>query len=70
MRYTEFRDLIRDELHRRRTGLTWAQLRDRLSLPYERPCPAWTRCLEKEIGLVRAKGEDRALVWKLRARSA
>lgn len=65
MRYVEYRDLIRHRLRRRPTGLTWAQLRDELDLPYERPCPDWTRRLEEEIGLTRTKGPGRALVWKV-----
>jgi hypothetical protein len=65
MRYIDFRDIIQKELLRFPEGATWADLRDRLALPYERPCPAWTRCLEEEIGLVRAKGEGRALLWKV-----
>ena len=68
MRYDDFRDAIRNELRRTRAGLTWAQLRDRLRLPYDRPCPSWTARLEKEIGLSRgrAKGSTgRSFVWKL-----
>lgn len=64
MRYAEFRNAIQDELSHCPAGRTWAQLRERLALPYDRPCPTWTRCLEEEIGLVRAKGEGRALIWK------
>jgi hypothetical protein len=65
MRYTDFRDSIRGELQRHQSGLTWIQLRQRLDLPYERPCPAWTKQLEKEIGLSRTKSANRALVWKI-----
>jgi len=65
MRYIDFRDAIREALARRPKGLTWAELRDRLGLPYARPCPEWTRCLEREIGLVRQPGTGRALVWKI-----
>ena len=69
MRYDDFRDVIRRELRRTRPGLTWTQLRDRLKLPYDRPCPAWTARLEKEIGLSRgrASGGGRSFVWKLSA---
>jgi hypothetical protein len=48
--------------------LTWAQLRDRLKLPYDRPCPAWTARLEKEIGLMRGRdgnGGGRSFVWRV-----
>lgn len=66
MRYVDFRDSIRDELRRNRAGLTWPQLRDRLSLPYKSPCSEWVSRLEKEIGLRRIKGTGRAYIWKVR----
>ena len=56
MRYVEFRDAIEGELRRHRTGWTWKELRDRLDLPYERPCPTWVAKLENEIGLERTRG--------------
>ncbi len=65
MRYVEFRDQIEAELRRVSMGLTWSELRDRLSLPYDRPCPNWMGRLEQEIGLVRSKGKGRSLVWRL-----
>lgn len=65
MRYIDFRDAILKELCRRPDGLTWVQLRQRLALPYDRPCPEWTKRLEQEIGLSRGKGIGRALVWRL-----
>jgi hypothetical protein len=65
MTYVEFRDSIADELRRTRAGLTWAQLQQRLALPYDRPCPTWTKQLEHDIGLARVKGQGRALVWKV-----
>ena len=65
MQYVAFRDCIDQELRRTTGGLTWAQLQERLGLPYERPCPAWTKQLERDIGLTRTKGDGRALVWKV-----
>jgi len=65
MRYVEFRDAIQQELSRRRKGWTWKELRDRLDLPYDRPCATWVGRLEQEIGLMRAPGEGRAFVWTL-----
>jgi hypothetical protein len=65
MRYTEYRDAIAGALRRRARGMTWDELRVQLVLPYERPCPAWTKQLEQDLGLTRVKGEGRALVWKL-----
>ena len=66
MQYVDFRDVIKDELRRNPVGLTWAQLKENLELPYKRPCPTWVRRMEAEIGLTRARGTGRAFVWKLR----
>jgi hypothetical protein len=65
MRYEEFREAIRRGLAGRPNGFTWKELRERLSLPYERPCPTWVARLEREIGLVRARGESAAHVWSV-----
>ena len=65
MRYVDFRDLIHRELRRNAAGMTWAQLQVRLGLPYERPCPAWTKQLEQDIGLSRTQGKGRSLIWKV-----
>ena len=65
MRYVDFRNAIQEELLRHPDGRTWAELRDHLDLPYDRPCPSWTACLEREIGLLRVKGPGRSLLWKL-----
>ena len=65
MRYGDFRDQIRAELRRNPAGLTWAELKQRLNLPYSRPCPTWVAQLEAEIGLTRSKGAGAAYVWKL-----
>ncbi len=70
MQYVEFKAAILQHLKRKRQGATWIQLRETLALPYERPCPEWTRRLEEEIGLVRRKGDGRALVWELEPRAA
>jgi hypothetical protein len=68
MRYVDFRDSIRAALRRNAAGLKWAQLQARLTLPYDRPCPAWTKQLEQDIGLTRSKGDGRALIWKVARR--
>jgi len=65
MRYLDFKGQIQTALRDHPAGLTWAQLRDRLCLPYDRPCPTWVRSLEADIGLERTPGESRALVWRL-----
>lgn len=70
MRYVEFKAAIQQHLQRNRRGATWAELRDTLALPYDRPCLEWTRQLEEEIGLTRRKGTGRSLVWELRSTTA
>ena len=65
MKYIDFRHKIQTELCKNPEGCTWAELRDRLALPYEQPCPTWVQKLEKEIDLKRCKGPGRALVWKI-----
>jgi hypothetical protein len=65
MRYVDFRDSICRELRKHRGGLTWPELRDRLSLPYKSPCPEWVRRMENEDRLNRERGPGRAYVWKI-----
>ena len=65
MHYLEFKAAIQQHLKRKRAGATWVEMREALALPYDRPCPEWTRRLEEDIGLIRRKGSGRALVWGL-----
>ncbi len=65
MRYVEFRDAIQGELNGQVEGLTWSELKERLDLPYDRPCPNWVKRMEQEIGLSRQKGSGRAYLWKV-----
>lgn len=65
MKYTEFRDSIRHELARSRSGKTWKELRDGLGLPYRMPCPDWVKRLEADIALDRSEKRGNALIWKL-----
>lgn len=66
MRYEEFKGLIHAHLQRNPAGATWKELRRALRLPYQRPCPEWTRSMQRDIGLVRRKGGGRAFVWSLK----
>jgi hypothetical protein len=63
MRDCDFRDQIHSALRRSRSGKTWAALKSELKLPYDRPCPEWTKRLEQEIGLRRTPGTGRSLLW-------
>jgi hypothetical protein len=65
MRYVDFRDAIEKALRRHPDGLTYKQLKTRCRLPYDSPCQVWVHQLERDIGLVREKGEGRAFIWKV-----
>ncbi len=66
MRYEDFKQAIHARLLALPSGSTWKQLKADLRLPYDRPCPEWTRRLEQEIDLVRRKSTGAALVWALK----
>jgi hypothetical protein len=66
MTYADFKRAIHARLLTRPSGATWKQLKDELRLPYDRPCPEWTRRLEQEIDLVRRKSAGNALIWALK----
>ncbi len=59
MKYTEFRNVILEELRIHVDGFTWKELKERLSLPYKTPCPTWIKQLETEAGLEWAPGVER-----------
>ena len=66
MRYEEVKHLIKAELSRQPSGLTWGELKERLDLPYKMLCPEWTAQLEEEIGLNRKRSGGRAYTWTLK----
>ena len=51
MRYVEFRNAIQEELGQNPAGFTWRELRERLDLPYDSPCPTWIRRMEQELAV-------------------
>ncbi|WP_309382390.1 hypothetical protein [Cerasicoccus frondis] len=65
MTYVEFRRRVKTQLQHAPDGLTWRELKAAADLPYDQPCPEWTRQLEAEIGLNRTERRGRALVWRL-----
>lgn len=65
MRYVDFRDVILEELRQNPAGLTWAELKERLDLPYDRPCPTWVGRMKQEVGLSRDRGSGRSYVWRV-----
>ncbi len=64
MRYIDFKNMILKELRCNPDGLTWAQLKSHLDLPYDKPCQTWINQMEKDDGLRRVKGSGRAHLWK------
>ena len=65
MQYVEFRDCIQKELCRHPKGVSWAELKERLHLPYRRPCPSWIRRMENEVGLSRMRTSGQGLIWSI-----
>ena len=57
------------ERRRNKKGLTWAELKARLDLPYRTPCQEWLKRMEEETGLTRERGDGRAYVWRIADRS-
>jgi hypothetical protein len=66
MRYVDFRNVIQEELGQNPAGFTWVELKERLDLPYDRPCPTWIKRMEQEAGLSRVRGSGRAYIWVIR----
>ena len=56
MRYEQYKTAIQQHFKRIRAGATWLELRTALALPYDRPCPDWTRRLEGEKRVDSAQG--------------
>jgi hypothetical protein len=65
MTYETFRNKVQQTLRRNPYGLTWVELRGAAKLPYQRPCPEWTKQLENDIGLIRADKRGNAFIWKV-----
>jgi antitoxin component of MazEF toxin-antitoxin module len=65
MTYEEFRDKIKGALQYSDKGMTWTQLRGHLKLDQVVPNNKWVRRLEKDIGLLRVKGKDGVVVWRI-----
>jgi len=66
MTYLLFKNLVQSDLQKYPVGKTWKELKSDLALPYNRPCPEWTKRLEREIGLTRQKGAARELIWSVK----
>jgi antitoxin component of MazEF toxin-antitoxin module len=65
MTYEEFRDKIKGVLQYNDKGMTCTQVRARLKLDQVVPNNKWVRRMEKDIGLMRVKGTDGVIVWRV-----
>jgi len=65
MAYEEFRDKIEEALQYNDKGMTWTQIRTRLKFDQVVPNNKWVRRMEKDIGLMRVKGTDGVIVWRV-----
>lgn len=65
MAYEEFREKIKEVLQYNDKGMTWTQIRTRLKLDQVVPNNKWVRRMEKDIGLMRVKGTNGVIVWRV-----
>ncbi len=65
MTYEQFRDKIRGTLEYNDQGMTWTKLRGQLQLNQVVPNNKWVRRLERDIGLMRLKGSDGVILWRV-----
>ena len=65
MSYEQFRDKIRRALEYNDLGMTWTKLRNNLQLDQVVPNNKWVRRMEKDIGLMRVKGSDGVILWRV-----
>jgi hypothetical protein len=57
--YGKFREDVVEGLRGEDQGLTWAELREKAGLKYDRPCYTWIGRMEKEDGLRRERRGNR-----------
>ena len=65
MTYEQFRDKIKGALQYNDKGMTWTQIRAQLKLNQVVPNNKWVRRMEKDIGLIRVKGKDGIVLWRI-----
>ena len=65
MTYEEFRDRIKRSLQYNDRGMTWTQIRTQLKLDQVVPNNKWVRRMEKDMGLIRVKGKDGIVLWRI-----
>ncbi|TMI12392.1 AbrB/MazE/SpoVT family DNA-binding domain-containing protein [Candidatus Bathyarchaeota archaeon] len=65
MSYEQFRDKIKGALEYNDQGMTWTKLRGQLQLNQVVPNNKWVRRLERDIRLMRLKGSDGVVLWRV-----
>jgi antitoxin component of MazEF toxin-antitoxin module len=65
MTYEEFREKIKRVLQYNDKGMTWTEIRTQLKLEQVVPNNKWVRRMEKDIGLLRVKGKDGVILWRI-----
>jgi len=63
--YEKFKIQIEAVLKAEPAGLTWTEIKTKLGLPQRAPNNLWVRMMEKDIGLIREKGQ-KGTIWKLK----
>jgi len=66
MTYEDFRTAIERALIEAGKPLTWSDIKQRAGLPQKVPNNKWVRQMEIDIGLIREKGKDGRMLWRLR----
>jgi len=68
MGYEQFKAAIRDVLSTIPDGLTWTDIRQKLSLPQRVPNNLWVKMMERDINLVRVKdARTGKTIWRTQA---
>lgn len=65
MTYEEFCDRIKGTLQYNDKGMTWTEVRTKLRLNQVVPNNKWVRRMEKDIGLIRVKGKNGIVLWRI-----
>jgi hypothetical protein len=68
MSYDEFKTAIAEVLSSAPDGLSWTEIKARLSLPQRVPNNLWVRMMERDINLSRARDQKTGkTVWRIKA---
>ena len=65
MPYEDFCNQVKTVLSSSDTPLTWTEVRTRAKLAQKWPNNQWVHRMEKDIGLIREKGKDGIIRWRI-----